>query len=48
MPLHLNLAPDKVWVHPVHRNIDASVGCVQNLEDLAKMGMKIEYLKDLK
>jgi hypothetical protein len=48
VPLHLNLAPDKVWVHPVHRNIDASVGCVQNLEDLAKMGMKIEYLKDLK
>jgi hypothetical protein len=43
-PLHLNLAPDGVWVHPVQRNIDASAGCVENLGDLARMGMKIEYL----
>ncbi len=48
VPLHLNLAPDAVWVHPVHRNIDASVGCVENLEDLARMGMKIEYLAHIR
>jgi len=44
VPLHLNLAPSGVWVHPVHRNIDASIGCVENLADLARMGMKIEHL----
>ncbi len=43
-PLHLNLAPSGVWVHPIHRNIDASIGCVENLGDLARMGMKIEHL----
>ncbi len=43
-PLHLNLAPGGVWVHPIHRNIDASIGCVENLGDLARMGMKIEHL----
>jgi hypothetical protein len=44
VPLHLNLAPEGVWVHPVHRNIDASIGCVENLGELAKMGMRIEFL----
>ncbi len=44
VPLQLNLAPDGVWVHPVQRNIDASIGCVQNVGDLARMGMKIEHL----
>lgn len=44
VPLHLNLAPSSMWVHPVHRNIDASIGCVENLGDLAKMGMRIEHL----
>jgi hypothetical protein len=48
VPLHLNLSPDGVWVHPVHRNIDASIGCVENLEDLARMGMKIEFLSNFK
>ncbi len=48
VPLHLNLAPDGVWVHPIHRNIDASIGCVENLEDLARMGMRIEYLSAFK
>jgi hypothetical protein len=41
VPLQLNLAPDSVWVHPVHRNIDASMGCVADFGDLARMGMKI-------
>jgi len=44
VPLHLNLAPSGVWVHPVHRNIDASIGCVEDLGELAKMGMQIEFL----
>ena len=44
VPLQFNLAPEGMWVHPVHRNIDASIGCVENLADLARMGMKIEYL----
>jgi hypothetical protein len=44
VPLHLNLDPSGVWVHPLHRNIDASIGCVENLADLAHMGMKIEHL----
>ena len=47
-PLHLNLVPDGVWGHPVQRNIDASVGCVENLGDLARMGMKIEHLANIR
>lgn len=48
VPLHLNLAPEAVWVHPKHRNIDSSMGCVENLEDLAQMGMKIEHLAHIR
>jgi len=48
VPLQFNLAPDGMWVHPVHRNIDASIGCVENPTDLARMGMKIEYLSAFK
>ena len=44
VPIHLNLDPSSVWVHPLHRNIDASIGCVENLADLARMGMKIQHL----
>jgi hypothetical protein len=44
VPLQLNLVPEHMWLHPVHRNIDASVGCVEKLEDLACRGMKIEKL----
>ena len=48
IPMQFNLAPEGMWVHPVHRNIDASVGCVENLADLARMGMKIEHLSRFK
>src|SRR3990170_4702943 len=48
VPMQFNLAPEGMWVHPVHRNIDASVGCVENLADLARMGMKIEHLSRFK
>lgn len=44
MPLQFNLDPKCMWVHPVHRNIDASIGCVDNLENLAEFGMKVEHL----
>jgi hypothetical protein len=44
MPLQFNLVPKYMWFHPVHRNIDASIGCVENLEDLADLGMKMEHL----
>ena len=46
--MQLNLSTDCMWVHPVHRNIDASIGCVENLADLARMGMKIEHLSKYK
>ena len=46
--LQLNLVPEHMWIHPVHRNIDASVGCVEKLEELAHRGMKIEKLSVLK
>lgn len=45
IPTQFNLSPQFMWVHPEHRNIDASIGCVEKIEDLAKMGMRIEYLK---
>jgi hypothetical protein len=48
VPLQFNLAPEGMWVHPVHRNIDASIGCVENPADLARMGMKLEYLSAFK
>jgi hypothetical protein len=44
IPLQFNLVPKNMWFHPVHRNIDASVGCVGNLKDLADLGMKMEHL----
>ena len=47
-PLQFNLVPEGMWVHPVHRNIDSSIGCVENLADLARRGMKIEKLSALK
>ena len=48
VPLQLNLTPEGMWVHPVHRNIDASIGSVEKPLDLACMGMKIEYLAKFK
>jgi len=44
VPLQFNLAPEGMWVHPLHRNIDASIGSVEKPLDLACFGMKIEYL----
>jgi hypothetical protein len=47
-PLQFNLVPESMWVHPVHRNIDASIGCVENLADMARRGMKLEHLSTFK
>jgi len=44
VPLQFNLAPEGMWSHPIHRNIDASIGSVEDFADLAHRGMKIEYL----
>jgi hypothetical protein len=44
IPLQFNLVPEHMWSHPVHRNIDASIGCVENLSDLTKRGMRVETL----
>jgi hypothetical protein len=44
VPLQFNLAPESIWSHPIHRNIDASIGSVDDLPDLAHRGMKIEHL----
>ncbi len=44
LPVQFNLEPKHMWIHPIHRNIDASIGCIKNLEDLASFGMKVEHL----
>ena len=46
VPLQFNLVPKFMWFHPVHRNIDASIGCVENLKDLADLGMRMERLPE--
>jgi hypothetical protein len=48
VPLQFNLAPEGIWSHPIHRNIDASIGSVDDLPDLAHRGMKLEYLATFK
>ncbi len=48
VPLQFNLAPEGMWSHPVHRNIDASIGSVENLADLTHRGMRLEYLSAFK
>ena len=44
IPLQFNLVPKFMWSHPTHHNIDASIGCVENLRDLANLGMRMEHL----
>lgn len=40
-----NLVPEKVWFHPIHRNIDASIGTIENLKDMVNVGMRVETLQ---
>ena len=44
VPLQLNLIPKNIWVNPAHNNIDASIYCVENFEDLVKMDVTLECL----
>ena len=44
VPLQFNLDPKFMWGHPVHHNIDASIGCVENLKALIDLGMRMEPL----
>ncbi len=48
VPLQFNLAPEGIWSHPIHRNIDASIGSVEDLPDLVHRGMRLEYLPTFK
>ena len=48
VPLQFNLSPQHMWFHPVHRNIDASIGCIEDLKYLANLGMKVENLSAYK
>ena len=48
VPLQFNLSPEGMWSHPIHRNIDASIGSVDDLTDLARRGMRLEYLSAYK
>ncbi len=48
IPLQLNLAPDGMWSHPIHRNIDASIGSVKDFDDLVGRGMWLEHLAGYK
>jgi len=44
IPLQFNLVPQNMWFHPIHRNIDASIGCIEDLNFLANLGIKIQHL----
>ncbi len=48
IPLQFNLAPEGLWSHPIHRNIDASIGSVEDMDDLGRRGMRLEYLSAFK
>ena len=48
LPLQFNLAPESMWSHPIHRNIDASIGSIEDLPDLVHRGMALEYLPAFK
>jgi hypothetical protein len=48
VPLQFNLVPEGMWSHPIYRNIDASIGSVENLADLVRRGMWFEYLSAFK
>jgi len=44
VPLQFNLAPEGMWSHPIHKNIDASIGSIKNITELSRRGMKLEQL----
>ncbi|MCL1976813.1 MAG: hypothetical protein FWG55_01700 [Candidatus Bathyarchaeota archaeon] len=48
IPLQFNLVPDGMWRNPIRQNIDASVGTINNINDLISRGMWLEYLSEYK
>ena len=48
IPLHFNLDPKRMWVNPVYKNIDSSIGCITDPSKFAIKGMKLEYLSVFK
>ena len=44
LPLQFNLSPKSMWYHPVRHNIDASIGCIKDLQFLQQLGLKVEFL----
>jgi len=40
-PGMFNLDPEKMWKHPVHGNIDAGVGCIQDLASFLSHEVKV-------
>ena len=46
--MQFNMAVEGMWSHPIHRNIDASIGSVEDMADLPRRGMKLEYLSMFK
>ncbi len=44
VPVQFNLPPGGLWAHPIHDNIDTSIGCVENPKELLKRGIRIELL----
>jgi hypothetical protein len=48
VPLQFNLTAEGMWSHPTHGNIDASIGSVEDLSDLVRRGMRLEYLSAFK
>lgn len=48
VPFQFNLVPEGLWSHPIYRNVDASIGSVENLRDLARKGMRVEHLSAFK
>ena len=48
VPLQFNLDPKRMWNHAKYKNIDASIGCVEDPSRLTRKGMKLEYLSNFK
>ncbi len=44
VPLQFSITPESTWFHPRYKNIDASIGCVDSLEDLVNVNIKLEFL----
>jgi hypothetical protein len=44
IPMQFNLIPEKMWLHPKYKNLDASVSCIQDLWELLNTGIYITPL----